>query len=152
MYSQRASSSTSTLVEADQDEHARACRAAAEVGLSGTLFRQRLQIGDNVLPVFLVRHEVDHLRAPDELAGALEIFVQVRCIPGDVQPLHCRRIVIAGLRPALAANDGPNLFSPGLFEWQGTQWAKTFSPAAASPCAYAVSGTESAPADASMIE
>src|SRR5216684_4390591 len=59
----------------------------------------------NVLPVFLVRHEVDHLRAPDELAGPLEIFVQVRFIPGDVQPLHCRRIVVAGLHPALAADD-----------------------------------------------
>ena|SRR5215472_13426911 len=46
-----------------------------EVGLYGMLFRQRLQIGDNVLPVFLVRHEVDHPRSLDEFAGPLEIFV-----------------------------------------------------------------------------
>jgi hypothetical protein len=36
-------------------------------------------------------------------------------------------------------------------EWQGVQWSKTFSPVAAPPCAYALSGMESAPA-ASMIE
>ena len=57
---------------------------------SYTLFRQRLQIGDHVLPVFLVRHGVDHLRAVDEFAGALEPCVQVRFIPGHVLFLQCR--------------------------------------------------------------
>src|SRR5260370_12440164 len=74
-------------------------------GLSGELFRQRLQIGDNVLPVFLVLHGVYHPRAADELAGALEIFVHGRFVAGDVRPLHCRRVVTAGLRTALAAED-----------------------------------------------
>jgi hypothetical protein len=59
---------------------------------------------------------------------------------------------VALLRPITPANDGPNLFSPGLFEWQGAQWAKTFSPAAASPCACTVGGMENTPTDASMIE
>src|SRR5438105_2864510 len=65
--------------------------------------RQRFQIGDNVLPVFLVGHDVDHLRSADELAGPLEIFVQGLFVPGNIRPLHRRRIVIAGLGPALAA-------------------------------------------------
>src|ERR1700688_4990057 len=106
--------------------------------LASKLFRQRLEICDDVLPVFLVRHRVDHLRAVDEFAGALEPCVQVRFIPGDVLRLQGRRIIKAGYRAALAAddaNDGPNLFSPDLVEWQGAQWAKIFSPAAASPSA-----------------
>jgi len=40
----------------------------------------------------------------------------------------------------------------GLVEWQGAQWEKIFSPAAASLSAFAVSGTESVPVDASIIE
>jgi hypothetical protein len=39
-----------------------------------------------------------------------------------------------------------------LVEWQGAQWAKIFSPAAASPSACAASGTESVPLHASIIE
>ena len=74
----------------------------ATSNFSAALF-QRLQIGDNVLPVFLVRHGVDHLRALDELAGALEPFIQACFIPGDVLPLQRLRIAEAGLRPGLAA-------------------------------------------------
>src|SRR6516165_5515798 len=74
-----------------------------EVRFYRLLFGQRPQIGDNVLPVFLVRHEVDHPRSLDEFAGPLEIFVEGLFVPSDVGPLHCRRIVIAGLCPALAA-------------------------------------------------
>jgi hypothetical protein len=44
------------------------------------------------------------------------------------------------------------LFSPGLVEWQGAQWANIFSPAAASPSACAASVTESVTVHASIID
>ena len=91
------------LVSQRREQRTKERRNFRDRGGSGALFRQRLQIGDNVLPVFFVRHAVDHLRSSDELAGALEVFVKGLLVLGDVRPLHCRRILIAGLRPDLAA-------------------------------------------------
>src|SRR5258706_10357158 len=126
----------------------------ATSNFSGALF-QRLQIGDNVLPVFLVRHRVDHLRALDKLAGALEPFIQACFIPGDVLPLQCRRIAKAGLRSGLAADDAGQGRSEFVFtrlgRMAGGAMDEHLFPAAASLSAFAVIGTESVPADASLI-
>src|SRR6267378_8420124 len=97
----RLSSSSQAALHSTGSPISTASPAARPPRGGGALFWQRLQVGDYVLPILLVWHEVDHLRSLDEFAGALEIFVQGLFVPGDVCRLHRRRIVITGLRPAL---------------------------------------------------
>ena len=92
---------------------------------------QRVEIGNDVLPIGLIGEIDEHFGAVDETGRVPEEFVEIGVVPGDVGILHAAEKSNPGtvplLLPTIPGRDGPTLFSPGVVAWHTAQWdEKTF--------------------------
>src|ERR1700731_1993437 len=66
---------------------------------------QSLQIGDDVLTVRRVGDADEHLRAMNVRGGIREELIERVFVPREIRRLEGGRVAVAGLGPALAADD-----------------------------------------------
>jgi hypothetical protein len=58
-------------------------------------FLERIEIGNDVLPIGLTGELHKHLGPLNEAARVSQEFVEVSVVPGDIRVLHCRREIEA---------------------------------------------------------
>src|SRR6202008_1879823 len=74
-------------------------------------FLQRVEIGDDVLPIGFAGEIDEHPGPGNEISRVCEVFVEIGVVPSDFGILHCRGEFVPWNRAALAADNAGERWS-----------------------------------------